>query len=73
MHLPRIPSLSLHLYSECISGNRIRQSVYVSGTQWFNPVTVRNSTIPSSLNLLAELQSCVEKGSKSLILEEGLF
>jgi len=28
--------LSLNLYLEWVSGNMIRQSVYVSGTQWFN-------------------------------------
>jgi len=63
MNLPRIPSLSLNLYRKWISGNRIRQSVYVSGTQWSNPFTVWNSTTQSSLNLLAELQSWVGKGS----------
>jgi hypothetical protein len=73
VNLPWLPSLSLNLYPEWISGNRIRQSVYVSGTQCFNPFTLWNSTTQSSLNLLAELQSWVGKGSKSPILEEGLF
>jgi hypothetical protein len=73
MNLTWITSLSSNLYLEWTLGKRIRQSVYVFGTHGYNPLTVRNSTAPSSLSLLAELQSWVWKGSKSPILKEGLF